>query len=91
MGGLVGVDHIQFRGDFPFDEPLYSPGYYNPFKMEPCPNCSSIHQTTFKSFYANSNKNPYISGDLGMKTMVIGRCLGCGLERPLQFIYVREA
>jgi len=91
MGGNEGGGQIHSTDALPYRESILYEDVYTSYTLDPCPQCGSRHQTITKNFFSASDDKPHISGDLHMKTLLVGRCLSCGFERPIKFICIREA
>jgi hypothetical protein len=91
MGGNEGVGQIPSTNGLPYREGILYDEVYTSYSLDPCPQCGSKHQTITKSFFSPPERQHHISGDLHMKTLLVGKCLKCGFERPVKFICIREA
>ena len=74
-----------------YQEALLLEDNYNSYEQDICPRCGSKHQTTFNNIVSNLTDEEPLSGDLKFRTLVMGKCLSCGLERPVRFRCIREA
>jgi hypothetical protein len=91
MGMRREPGQVYVQGDFPYQEALLLENIYISYEQEVCPRCGSLHITTFNNIISNLTENEPLSGDLRFRTLVVGRCLSCGLERPMRFKCIREA
>jgi hypothetical protein len=91
MGVHRDPGQLHIQGGFPYQEALLMEDIYNSYEQMICPRCGSIHQTTFTNLVSNQAEGDTLSGDLKFKRLIIGKCLSCGLERPVKFQCIREA
>jgi hypothetical protein len=82
---------LYVQGDFPYQEALLLENIYISYEQEICPRCGSLQITTYTNVISNLTESEPLSGDLKFRTLVVGKCLCCGLERPMRFKCIREA
>ncbi|MGA1819429.1 MAG: hypothetical protein ACMUHU_00305 [Thermoplasmatota archaeon] len=86
-----GNGQIHIHGGLPYSDKFSMESFYTSYEQDRCPRCGSRHVTIFNNVVTNQRDGKPVSGDLRFGTLVVGKCLSCGIQLPMRFKCIREA